>query len=82
MEVRVLGAGCAKCRKLFEEAQKAAAQFQQPITLIKVEKIDEIMSYGVMVTPALVVGSEVKSSGRIPAASEIAAWITDGLAKG
>jgi len=82
MEVRVLGSGCAKCEKLFDEAQKAAAQSGQPVTLIKVEKLDEIMAYGVMSTPALVIGNEVKCSGRVAAASEIATWIMTAAANG
>lgn len=82
MEMRVLGPGCAKCEKLFDEAQKAVAQSGQPVTLIKVEKLDEIMAFGVMSTPALVIGNEVKCSGRVPLASEIVTWIMTALAKG
>lgn len=82
MDVRVLGPGCAKCKKLFDEAQKAIAQSGQPVHLIKVETLDEIMVYGVMSTPALVIGNEVKCSGRVAAASEIAQWIMTALAKG
>jgi len=82
MDVKVLGTGCAKCRKLFAEAEQAVAQSGVPATLTKVEKLDEIMSYGVMMTPALVVDGEVKSSGRIPKAAEIVSWITTAAAKG
>jgi len=82
MEIKVLGTGCTKCQKLYAEAKKAVELCGQPITLSKVEKIDEIMTYGVMATPALVIGSEVKSTGRIVPASEIATMITNALAKG
>jgi small redox-active disulfide protein 2 len=75
MKIKVLGTGCAKCRKLYAEVEKAIATSGKPVELEKVEKIDEIMTYGVMMTPALVVGEEVKSSGRIPSTSEIVAWI-------
>jgi small redox-active disulfide protein 2 len=76
MNVKVLGTGCAKCKKLYAEAEKAIAGSGQPTTLEKIESLDEIMKYGVMMTPALVINEEVKSSGRLPSANEIAGWIT------
>ena len=82
MDVKVLGTGCAKCNKLYAEAEAAVARAGTPVTLTKVEKLDEIMDYGVMMTPALVVAGEVKSSGRIPKAAEIAVWIAEAAAKG
>ncbi len=78
MKIKVLGTGCAKCKLLYAEAEKAIAASGISVDLEKVEKIDEIMKYNVMMTPALVVGEEVKSSGRIPATSEIVSWITTG----
>ncbi|HEY5957221.1 MAG TPA: thioredoxin family protein [Polyangiaceae bacterium] len=78
MIVKVLGTGCAKCKKLFSEAEKAIAAAGANVALEKVERIDEIMKYGVMTTPALVIDGEVKSSGRIPPASEIATWLAAG----
>jgi small redox-active disulfide protein 2 len=81
MKIKVLGAGCAKCKLLYAEAQKAVAAAGIGVELEKVEKIDEIMKYGVMVTPALVVDEQVKASGRIPPASEIVSWIMTAAAK-
>ena len=81
MKIQVLGTGCAKCKKLYAEAEKAVSASGLPAQLEKVEKIDEIMAYGVMMTPALVVDGEVKSSGRIPTVSEIASWLTTAAAK-
>jgi small redox-active disulfide protein 2 len=81
MEIKVLGTGCPKCKKLYAEAEQAVAHTGISATLTKVETLDEIMSYGVMMTPALVVAGEVKCSGRIPKAAEIAAWITTAAAK-
>jgi small redox-active disulfide protein 2 len=75
MRIKVLGTGCAKCKKLYAETEKAIASSGEPVQLEKIERIDEIMKYGVMMTPALVVDDVVKSSGRIPTASEIASWI-------
>ena len=81
MEIKVLGSGCANCKRLYAEAEKAIAQSGQAATLSKVESIEEIMGYGVMRTPALVIDGRVVSSGRIPGAAEIATFITTVAAK-
>ena len=75
MKIKVLGTGCPKCRKLYSEAEKAIAASGVNAVLEKVEKIEEIIKYGVMATPGLVVEETVKSSGRIPSRSEILTWI-------
>lgn len=75
MEIKVLGPGCAKCKKLYAEAEKAVAELGEPVTLIKVEKIESIMKYGVLSTPALVLNEQVKSSGRVIPAAEILTWL-------
>jgi len=81
MNIKVLGPGCAKCKKLFTEAERAVASSGLQVELEKVEKIDEIMKYGVMITPSLVIDGEVKASGRVVPASEIASWITAAAGK-
>ncbi len=81
MNVKVLGTGCARCKQLYAEAQKAVQQAGVAATLEKIEKIDEIMRFGVMMTPALVIEGEVKCAGRIPSAQEIVAWLTTAAAK-
>jgi small redox-active disulfide protein 2 len=81
VNIKILGTGCAKCKKLYSETEKALAASGQQGTLEKVEKIDEIMKYGVMVTPALVVDGEVKSSGRIPSQAELAGFLVAGAPK-
>ena len=81
MKIKVLGPGCSKCKKLYAEAEKAIASSGITVALEKVEKIDEIMKYNVMMTPALVLDEEVKASGRIPPSSEIVSWITAAAAK-
>jgi small redox-active disulfide protein 2 len=81
MKAKVLGTGCAKCKLLYAEAQKAIATAAIDVALEKVEKIDDIMKYGVMMTPALVIDEQVKSSGRIPPASEIVSWIMTAAAR-
>ena len=82
MDIKVLGTGCAKCKKLYAEVERAVAASEQPSTLEKVEQLDEIMKYGVMITPALVIDGEVKSSGRIPSSAEIGGWISAAASKG
>ena len=81
MKIKVLGTGCPKCKKLYAEAEKAIAASGVPAELEKVEKIDEIMKYNVMMTPALVIDEQVKSSGRIPKTAEIVSWITTAAMK-
>jgi small redox-active disulfide protein 2 len=81
VNIKVLGTGCAKCKKLYAETEKALAASGYPSALEKVEKIDEIMKYGVMMTPALVINDEVKSSGRIPSSTELETWIASAASK-
>lgn len=75
MKIKVLGTGCPKCKKLYAEAEKAIASSGVKVDLEKVEKIEEIIKYGIMATPGLVINEEVKASGRIPQSSEIVSWI-------
>lgn len=75
MKVKVLGTGCPKCKKLYAEAEKAIADSGVAAELEKVEKLDDIMNYGVMMTPALVIDEEVVSVGKIAKRAEIAGWI-------
>ncbi len=81
MQIKVLGTGCAKCKLLYGEAEKAVAAAGIPVDLSKVERIDEIMKFGVMMTPALVLDGEVKASGRVPKSSEIVSWIMTAASK-
>ncbi len=76
MMIKVLGTGCAKCRKLYTITEQAIARAGVEAELEKVENIDDIMAYGVMMTPALVIDGEVKSAGRIPREKDIIDWIS------
>ncbi len=80
MEIKVLGPGCANCKRLYAEVEKAVAQTGQPATITKVEKMEEIAASGILRTPGLVIDGRIVSSGRVPAASEIATMITTALA--
>jgi len=62
MNIKVLGTGCPKCRKLYAEAEKAIASSGVIVDLERIEKIEEILKYGVMATPGLVINGEVKVS--------------------
>jgi small redox-active disulfide protein 2 len=71
MKLHILGTGCPKCRKLEENALIAANQLGLGFELGKVTEINEIMTFGVMMTPGLAVNGEVKSSGRLLSVDEI-----------
>ncbi|MBN2000328.1 TM0996/MTH895 family glutaredoxin-like protein [candidate division KSB1 bacterium] len=75
MQIKILGTGCPKCKFLEERVAKVAAENDIQIDLQKVTDINDIMSYGVMMTPGLVVDGEVKISGKIPSEKEILGWI-------
>ena len=75
MQVQILGTGCQKCLFLEERVKKVAADNSIDIDLEKVADINNILSYGVMMTPALVVEGEVKISGKIPSEKQILDWI-------
>jgi small redox-active disulfide protein 2 len=71
MEIRILGTGCPKCNKLAEETRHAAAEMGLDCSIEKVTGLQDIMSYGVMLTPALVVDGEVKVVGKVPTREDI-----------
>ena len=66
MKIQILGTGCPKCKQLAENAEAAAKELGIDFELEKVTKITDIMSFGVMMTPALVVDGEVKAAGKCP----------------
>ena len=70
-KLQVLGTGCPKCHKLAENVEAAAKALGIEYELVKVTDINEIMAFGVMMTPALVVNGEVKAVGKVPTEEEI-----------
>ncbi|HLP60998.1 MAG TPA: thioredoxin family protein [Candidatus Deferrimicrobium sp.] len=70
-KIQVLGTGCPKCKKLAEMAETAARELNLEYTLEKVTNINDIMNFGVMVTPALVVDGDVKIAGKVPSVDEL-----------
>ena len=75
MKIEILGMGCPKCKMLYENAKKAVEQAGIQAEVVKVEDMETITSYGVMMTPALVVNGEVKTTGKIPSAEDIKQWL-------
>ena len=65
MKIQVLGTGCAKCKQLTANAEKAIATLGLAVPVEKVEDLREIMKFGVMTTPALVVDGKVASAGKL-----------------
>ena len=81
MKIKVLGPGCPKCKKLYLEAEKAIASSGVKVDLEKVDKIEEILKYGIMAPPGLVLDEEIKASGRVPQSKEIVTWIATAAKK-
>ena len=75
MVIKVLGTGCASCKKLEENAKEAVKELGLDATVEKVEGLQEIMAYGVMKTPALVVDEKVKSMGKVLSAEDIKKYL-------
>jgi len=75
MKIEILGTGCAKCKKLYENTLEAVKQSGKEAQVSKVEDIKEIMGYGVMSTPAIVVDGVVKVSGKLVSPEEIKAML-------
>jgi small redox-active disulfide protein 2 len=71
MEIKILGTGCPKCKSLEKLTREVVEQNNINATITKVEDIMDIMNYGVMSTPALVVNEKVEIKGRIPSTDEI-----------
>lgn len=76
MKIEILGTGCAKCKTLEAVAKEAAAKVGGFHQVIKVEDVVQIMGYGVMSTPALVIDGIVKSGGRVLSVDEVVAFMS------
>lgn len=75
-KIQILGTGCPKCKKLVENAEAAAEDSGIEYKIEKVTDINDIMSFGVMMTPALVVDGDVKTVGNVPSPNEIKKMLT------
>ena len=70
-KIQILGTGCPKCKKLTELAEQAAKELGMEYELEKVTQINDIMKFGVMVTPALVIDGKVKIAGKVPSVEQL-----------
>jgi small redox-active disulfide protein 2 len=77
MKIQVLGTGCTKCRKLKDNAAKAVADVGIDCEVESVTDLDDILSFDVMMTPALVIDGRVKVTGAVPPVAEIGDWIRE-----
>lgn len=75
-KLQILGTGCAKCKMLSDHAEQAAKELGLEYTLEKVTDINDIIAFGVMATPALVVDGEIKVSGRVPTVESLKPLLT------
>lgn len=79
LSIKVLGSGCANCHKVEELAKQAVAQLAIEAQVELVTDMKEIMRYGVMQTPGIVINDKVVSTGRVPALSQMTTLITTAL---
>ena len=75
LHIKVLGPGCRNCQEVEKVVQEAVADLGIEATVEKVTDYEEIMGYGVMATPGLVIDEQVVSAGRIPKKSEVTSWL-------
>jgi small redox-active disulfide protein 2 len=78
MIVKVLGTGCPKCKTLEKRLLDLKAKYQLDVDIEKVTQLSDIMAYGVMMTPGLVIDGKLKSVGKVPQEDELLKWIREG----
>jgi small redox-active disulfide protein 2 len=79
LTIKILGSGCANCKKVEEIARKAAASLSIPAKYEKVTAMLDIMSYDILATPGLVINGQVVCYGRIPSEAEVTTWLANAL---
>jgi len=75
VSIKILGSGCANCKRLEALARKVAGDLGLEAEFEKVTNMDDIMKWPILSTPGLVVNGQVVSSGRIPSEAEVIAWL-------
>lgn len=75
MNIKVLGSGCANCKKLLENVKEAVQSLQKDATVDYIQDWKEIAMYGLLRTPGLIVDQKIVSYGRVPTVEEIKNWI-------
>lgn len=77
LKIKVLGAGCANCKKVEEVTRQALTYMSLQAEIIKVTDHAEIMDYPILSTPGLVINEKLVCSGRIPSQTELTTWLAD-----
>jgi len=81
LTIKILGSGCANCKRLEQIARKVVSEMALEAEVIKVTEYPEIMKYNILSTPGLVVNEKLVSAGRIPTPAEVTTWLTSALEK-
>lgn len=76
-DIKVLGTGCANCRNTVALIEQVAKDAAVPVAISKVDDMREIMSYGIMSTPGVVIDGRVVHAGGVPSRAKVAGWLTD-----
>jgi len=79
LTIKVLGSGCANCKRLEQIARKVIEDMSLEAEIIKVTEYPDIMAYNVLSTPGLVINEKLVSSGRIPTHAEVTTWVANAL---
>jgi len=77
LTIKVLGSGCANCKRVEQIARKVVSDMALEAEIVKVTEYPEIMKYNILSTPGLVVNEKVVSSGRIPTPAEVTTWLVN-----
>ena len=79
LTIKVLGSGCANCKRVEQIARKVVTEMSLEAEVIKVTDYNEITAYNIISTPGLVINENVVCSGRIPTPAEVTTWVADAL---
>jgi small redox-active disulfide protein 2 len=79
LTIKVLGSGCANCKRVEQIVRKVVAELGIAADVIKVTDYNDIMAYNVLSTPGLVVNEKLVSTGRIPTPAEVTTWVVNAL---
>jgi small redox-active disulfide protein 2 len=77
LTIKVLGSGCANCKRVEQIAQKVVAEMGLQAEIVKVTDFNDIMAYNILSTPGLVINEKIVSTGRIPTPAEVTTWVAD-----
>ncbi|MFA7381889.1 MAG: thioredoxin family protein [Desulfurivibrionaceae bacterium] len=75
IDIKILGPGCKKCGQVAEMVRQVIEEHGFPAQIEEIAGLDKIAEYGVLSTPAVVIGGDVKCSGRVPERHEILQWL-------